>query len=108
MQINQVIHTDQLNDHGPAVHWVGVRTIGDVKIRVTIKADTSYRHQGFYTAEAFNPATLSWSSIWRIDPNSMAQVPRLTDTRNPKWTTVDAFRAIDLELMRIARLIIED
>src|SRR5690606_37301673 len=42
-----------------------VLSLGDFKVRLTIKSD-SYKFQSFARAEVWNPATLSWNHVHSI------------------------------------------
>ncbi|AFN39616.1 hypothetical protein MP1412_45 [Pseudomonas phage MP1412] len=83
-----------------------VLSLGDFKVRLTIKSD-SYKFQSFARAEVWNPATLSWNQVHSIHYAEMATPEGLCYHPNKSGLKITHFtRDFDRLLTMVKQIIL--
>lgn len=80
-------------------------TLGDFKVRLTIKSD-SYKFQSFARAEVWNPATLSWNQVHSIHYAEMATPEGLCYYPNKQGLKINNFTLDFNRLLTMVKQII--
>ena len=101
-----VILEETINEGRQDVTARRVLSLGDFKVRLTIKSD-SYQFQSFARAEVWNPATLSWNQVHSIHYAEMATPEGLCYHPNKSGLNITHFtRDFDRLLTMVKQIIL--
>ena len=101
-----VLLEETINEGRQDVTARRVLSLGDFKVRLTIKSD-SYQFQSFARAEVWNPATLSWNQVHSIHYAEMATPEGLCYHPNKSGLKITHFtRDFDRLLTMVKQIIL--